>query len=160
MNIPVPKPTNAHNDQDSFGHTGRGGFGRGGGRFSGRFSNSQGGFGSGRGNGDGRGRNLQGHGDDRSHQKSLGAIYMKAGISVPSHISEKHCMDWATMGRYCSKPRGMCAGHYSFDRNMPPDVKTPFINWVMATEGVWFNKDAVRNLPEEHKWKLGDDSGH
>ena len=37
--IPVPQQTGEHNDHDSFGHSGRGSFGRGGGRFSGRFSN-------------------------------------------------------------------------------------------------------------------------
>ena len=85
---------------------------------------------------------------------------MKAGITVPSHISEKNCMDWAVRGHMCSKPRGMCSGHWSMDRNMPPDIKTPFVTWVVTTEGVWLNKDTVKSLHEEHKWKLGDQTGH
>jgi len=115
--------------------------------------------GRGRGRGDHRGR-----GDERSGEwgKKMGCVFVRSDHDspLPSSLVHKYCMDWFTVGKICAKPYGMCSKkHCKFDF-MPEDEKRQVIGHVMAANGVWFNAKAVRRLPEEHAWKLGDEKGH
>ena len=49
--------------------------------------------------------------------------------------------------------------HWMFDRlsYIDKDVITDF---VVATEGVWFNLNCVKTLDASKAWKLGDEHGH
>ena len=92
----------------------------------------------------------------------MGCIYDKdpMEVNVPSSISNKICLDWMIVGWACTKPYGMCPKkHWMFNRllNGDKDVLTDF---VVATEGVWFNQKCVKTLDASKAWKLRDEHGH
>ena len=92
----------------------------------------------------------------------MGCIYAKNPMEVdaPPAIANKICLDWMIVGRACNKPYGMCPKkHWMFDRLSASD-KEVIADFVVATEGVWFNQKYVKTLDASKAWKLGDEQGH
>ena len=92
----------------------------------------------------------------------MGCIYSKdpMDVNIPSSISSKIFLDWMIVGRACARPYGMChKNHWMFDKlsNGDKDVLTDF---VVATDGVWFNQKCVKTLDASKAWKSGDEHGH
>ena len=72
----------------------------------------------------------------------MGCIYAKdpMEVNVPPAISNKICLDWMIVGRAFNKPYGMCPKkHWMFDRLLASN-KEVITDFVVATEGVWFNQ--------------------
>ena len=92
----------------------------------------------------------------------MGFIYAKGqmDVRIPSSISSKICLDWMIVGQACTKPYGMCPkknGMFGMLSNRDKDVLTDF---VVTTEGVWFNQKCFKTLEASKAWKLGDENGH
>ena len=92
-----------------------------------------------------------------------GSFYCKPGMTnlLPDNLNEPLCVDWAYMGRECTKGYRMCQTmHFNFDRIRNDADKQRVAEHITNTDGLWINKDTVRTLDIPlQKSKLGGKNG-
>ena len=60
----------------------------------------------------------------------------------------------------CTNPYGMCPKKHKMLEKLSDGDKDVLTDFVVTTEGVWFNQKCVKTLEASKAWKIGDKNGH